>query len=93
MNYSLLEKLTYALVMASRKLRPYFEAHKIVVLTDQPLRNVLQKLDALGRLLKWPVELSRDDLAFEPWRAILAQALADFLAESLTLAQEGDLRP
>jgi len=92
-NYPLIEKFAYALVMASRKVRPYFEAHKILVLTDQPLRNVLQKLDASRRLLKWAVELSRYDLAFEPWRAILAQALADFLAESLTLAQEGDLRP
>ena len=41
MNYPLIEKFVYTLVMASRKLRPYFEAHKILVLTDQPLRNVL----------------------------------------------------
>ena len=40
-NYPLIEKFTYALVMASRKLRPYFETHKILVLTNQPLRNVL----------------------------------------------------
>ena len=40
-NYPLIEKFAYALVMASRKLRPYFEAHKILVLTDQPLRSVL----------------------------------------------------
>ena len=41
MKYPLIEKFAYALVMASRKLRPYFEAHKILVLMDQPLRNVL----------------------------------------------------
>ena len=93
MNYPFIEKFAYALVMASRKLRPYFEAHKILVLTDQPLRNVLQKLDALGRLLKWPVELSRDDLAFEPWRAIKAQVLADFLAKNTTPAKKGVLHP
>jgi len=34
MNYLLIEKFAYALVMASRKLRPSFEAYKIVVLTD-----------------------------------------------------------
>ena len=33
-NYPLIEKFPYALVMASRKLRPYFEAHKILVRTD-----------------------------------------------------------
>jgi len=94
MNYPPIEKFAYALVMASRKLRPYFEAHKILVLTDQPLRNVIQKLDASGRLLKWDVELSCYDLDFEPWRAIKAQALANFLAESTALAEENArLRP
>jgi len=94
MNYPLIEKFAYALVMASRKLRPYFEAHKILILTDQPLRNVLQKLDASGRLLKWAVELSRYDLAFEPRRAIKAQALADFIAESMTpVEKESQLQP
>jgi len=57
-NYPLMEKFTYALVMASRKLRPYFEAHEVTVLTDQPLGNVLQRLDGSERLLKWVVELS-----------------------------------
>ena len=52
-NYALIEKFTYALVMASQKLTPYFEAHKILVLTDQPLKNVISKLDASGGLLKW----------------------------------------
>jgi len=51
-NYPLIEKFAYALVIASRKLRPYFEAHKILVLTNQLLKNVLQKLDASGWLLK-----------------------------------------
>ena len=41
-NYPLIEKFAYAVVMASQKLRHYFEAHKILVLTDQPLRNVLR---------------------------------------------------
>ena len=92
MIYPLIEKFAYALVMASRKLRPYFEAHKILVLTDHPLRNVLQKLNAFGRLLKWAVKLSRYDLTFKPRRAIKAQALADFLAESMTATEE-DSRP
>ena len=51
-NYPLIEKLAYNLVMASRKLRPYFEAYSVTVLIDQPLKNVLLRLDALGRLLQ-----------------------------------------
>ena len=82
------------LVLASQKLRPYFEAHKVTVLIDQPLKNVLQRLDASRRLLKWAVELSRYDLVFETRRAIKAQALADFLAESTnTAVNDGSFPP
>ncbi|XP_074351630.1 uncharacterized protein LOC141690755 [Apium graveolens] len=47
LNYSTTEKFVFALITTSRKLRPYFQAHKIEVLTDQPLRNILHspKLD------------------------------------------------
>ena len=47
-RYPPLENLAYYLVIASRKLRPYFQAHSIRVLTDQPLRQVLQKPEASG---------------------------------------------
>jgi len=90
MNYPLIEKFAYTLVMTSWKLRTYFEAHKLTILTNQPLKNILQQLDASGRLLKWAVELSHYDLVFETLRAIKAQALADFLGESSNLAVEGD---
>jgi hypothetical protein len=49
-RYPQIKKLAFALVMASRKLRPYFQAHTIQVLTEYPLRKVMQKLDLLGRL-------------------------------------------
>ena len=41
-RYVMLEKLAYALLIAARKLRHYFQAHSITVLTDQPLKQVLQ---------------------------------------------------
>ncbi|XP_077232287.1 uncharacterized protein LOC143868340 [Tasmannia lanceolata] len=41
-RYQRVEKLAYALVMAARKLRPYFQAHTIKVLTDQPLRPAIK---------------------------------------------------
>ena len=61
-RYLAIEKLTYCLVLASQKLRPYFQAHPIVVYTDQPLRQVIQKPEAAGRLLKWAVELRKSDI-------------------------------
>lgn len=44
--------MTYALIYASRELRPYFDVHKVVVLSSQPLERILYKLDAAGRMLK-----------------------------------------
>ena len=40
-NYSRIEKLAYSLLMASQKLRQYFQSHHVVVLIDQPFREVL----------------------------------------------------
>ncbi|KAM1889257.1 hypothetical protein ACFX13_047270 [Malus domestica] len=38
-RYSNIEKLALALVMSARKLRPYFQAHSIIVLTNHHLRQ------------------------------------------------------
>jgi hypothetical protein len=38
--YSELEKIGYAVIMAARKLRHYFEGHRIRVITNQPLRDL-----------------------------------------------------
>ena len=35
-RYLKIEKLVYALLMAARKLHHYFQAHPIVILTNQP---------------------------------------------------------
>ena len=51
-RYPKLKKLVLALMVASKRLRPYFHAHLIEVLTNYPLHQVLQKLEASGRLLK-----------------------------------------
>lgn len=44
-RYPRIEKLAFALVTFAQRLRPYFEAHTIKVLTEYPLRKILQKLD------------------------------------------------
>ena len=80
-RYPLMEKFAFCLITASRKLRPYFQSHSIHVMTDQPLRQVLQKPEASGRLLKWVVELSQFEIFYTLRTAIKSQALADFVAE------------
>ena len=52
-----MEKLAFALVMAARKLKPYFQAHTIIVLTDQPLKRTMSNPEAAGRMAFWAIEL------------------------------------
>ncbi|XP_074342397.1 uncharacterized protein LOC141679939 [Apium graveolens] len=80
-RYTSMEKLVYALVLASRKLRPYFQAHRVEVRTTYPLRQVLHKPESSGRMLKWAIELGQFDLEYMPRTVIKGQALADFLLE------------
>ena len=47
-RYPMMEKLAFALVMASRKLRHYFQAHVINVLIGHPLKKTMNKLEAIG---------------------------------------------
>ncbi|KAL6327131.1 hypothetical protein AAG906_014949 [Vitis piasezkii] len=53
-----MEQMTLALKSTAQKLHPYFLAHRVIVLTNQPLRSTLYKLDLSGRMLKWAIELS-----------------------------------
>ena len=80
-RYPLMEKLAFALITASRKLRHYFQTHVIIVMIDHPLKKAMNKLEAAGRLIQWAIELSEFDIRYQPRNAIKAQVLADFIAE------------
>lgn len=87
-RYQKIEKLDLALVVAARRLRPYFQCHPIVVRTDQPVRQVLQKPDLARRMVGWSVELSEFRLQYEPRGAMKAQVLSDFVVELIHPAEE-----
>ncbi|KAK3031544.1 hypothetical protein RJ639_035457 [Escallonia herrerae] len=80
-RYPKIDRIALALVTSARRLRPYFQSHSIIVLTDQPLRKVLLSPEALGRLVNWSVELREFDIQYKPRTTIKAQALADFIVE------------
>ena len=76
-----MEKIVFALLVASRKLHLYFQAHSIIVMTDQPIRKMMNKIDAAGWLIQWAIELGQFDIEFRPRVAIKVQVLADFIAK------------
>ncbi|KAK3030287.1 hypothetical protein RJ639_039870 [Escallonia herrerae] len=49
-RYPKIDKIALALIISARRLRPYFQSHATVILTDQPVRKVLLGLEASGRL-------------------------------------------
>ena len=54
-RYPVADKMAFALLITAAKLRPYFQAHPIAVLTNFPLQGILVKPDLSGRLIKWTV--------------------------------------
>ncbi|KFK40896.1 hypothetical protein AALP_AA2G057300 [Arabis alpina] len=80
-RYPQLEKLALFVVMASQKLRPYFQSHTIVILSTFPLRSVLHSPSQSGRLAKWVVELSEYDIEYKGRTCNKSQVLADFFIE------------
>ncbi|GJR60239.1 reverse transcriptase domain-containing protein [Tanacetum coccineum] len=80
-NYTPIEKLILALVSASKRLKIYFHAHTIVVITDQPIKQMLSNLEVVGRLLKWRFKLEEHDIYYRPRTSFKGQILADFIVE------------
>jgi hypothetical protein len=66
--YSEMEKMAYAVVMAKRKLRHYFQSHNISVPTAFPLRDMFENKESTGRMGKWATELA--DMSYTLFRAV-----------------------
>uniref|UniRef100_A0A2N9FW67 Integrase catalytic domain-containing protein n=1 Tax=Fagus sylvatica TaxID=28930 RepID=A0A2N9FW67_FAGSY len=81
-RYSVAERACLALVYASQRLRHYFLAHKIQLMTkSHPIRSLLQRPVLSGRLAQWLLQLSQYEISTETPTAIKSQAIADLLAQ------------
>ncbi|GJV48407.1 reverse transcriptase domain-containing protein [Tanacetum coccineum] len=80
-NYTPIKKLVLALLSASKRLKRYFQAHTVIVITSQPIKQLLSSSEISGRMLKWKFELEGYDIQYRPRTAIKGQILADFIVE------------
>jgi ribonuclease HI len=87
-NYTEIEKVLYAVLMASRKLRHYFQAYHIIVPSSQPLKDIMRNREATIRVGKWAAELNEFTIDFVHRSSIQSQALANFIADWTPGAQD-----
>ena len=88
-RYPLMEKLAFALDTAARKLKPYFQAHTVIILTDKSLRRAMSNPEAARRMALWAIELSEFNIQYHPRSAIKGQVVIDFIAEFTNMEGQG----
>ena len=88
-RYPLMEKLAFALVTAARKLKPYFLAHTVVILTDKPLWRVMSNPKAARRMSLWAIELSEFNVQYHRIQPLKDKWSLTSLWSSLTWKARG----
>ncbi|GKC74051.1 reverse transcriptase domain-containing protein [Tanacetum coccineum] len=90
LNYPIMEKLILALIHATRRLKRYFQAHKITVSTNNPIRLLLIKAKKSRKVARWAIELGEPEIEYKIRNIIKAQVLVDFFPETQEEDEEED---
>ena len=57
-NYPRYQKMCYGVYMVAKRLKPYFQAHLIMMVSSAPLADIMGSRDATGRVAMWPIKIS-----------------------------------
>ena len=87
-RYLPLEKAILTVVLGTRKLPHYFQAHTVVILAQLPLKTVLRSADCTGRIAKWVISLGAFNIKYMPRTSIKGHVIADLVAEFTELEIE-----
>ena len=83
-RYPRAERACLAIVYASQRLRHYFVAYKVWLMTkSHAIKVLLQQPILSGRISQWLLQLSQYDLRMGTPRVVKSQAIADLLAQFL----------
>ncbi|XP_070049208.1 uncharacterized protein [Nicotiana tomentosiformis] len=84
LNYSPIEKLCFALLLSIQKLKHYFKAHVVhLVSKANPIKFMMSKPVLGDRLARWYLQFQQFEILYIPQKAVKRQALGDFLADHL----------
>ncbi|GJV50665.1 reverse transcriptase domain-containing protein [Tanacetum coccineum] len=62
--YTPMEKMVQALIHTTRSLRTTFRKHKVAVITNGPMEEILKLFEREGRLAKWVSEIRTYDISY-----------------------------
>ncbi|KAH0661855.1 hypothetical protein KY284_026786 [Solanum tuberosum] len=82
LNYTPIEKMCLTLFYAIKKLRHYFEAYTIKLISRvDPVKFVMTRPVLSVRLAKWSILFNQYEIIYTPQKAVKGQALANFLTD------------
>ena len=81
-RYPKIEKAYLVIIYASQRLKRYFSAHQILLVTkSHPIKALLYQPLLTERIAQWLVLLSQYDIGIITPKAVKSQAIADLLAQ------------
>ena len=57
-KYPQIDKIAFALIVASWKLRPYFQENPILMMMDQPIKKSMNRSEDARRMIQWAIEFT-----------------------------------